>query len=93
MGSLQMIICHGNASIRKRYQGPAFGRDLYRILSTSRITVNCHIDVAGQFADNMRLFEATGAGTLLITDWKVNLHNVFELGKEVGRLSHFGRFA
>ena len=37
----------------------------------------------------MRLFEATGAGTLLITDWKVNLHNVFELGKEVGRLSHF----
>jgi spore maturation protein CgeB len=29
------------------------------------------------------LFEATGVGTLLITDWKVNLHNMFELGKEV----------
>jgi len=31
----------------------------------------------------MRLFEATGVGTLLITDWKMNLHDMFELGKEV----------
>jgi spore maturation protein CgeB len=42
-----------------------------------------HINVAGKFADNMRLFEATGMGTLLITDWKENLHKMFELGKEV----------
>jgi spore maturation protein CgeB len=31
----------------------------------------------------MRLFEATGVGTLLITDWKRNLHEMFEPGKEV----------
>jgi spore maturation protein CgeB len=31
----------------------------------------------------MRLFEATGMGTMLITDWKVNLHKMFEPGKEV----------
>lgn len=71
------------SSIRKRYQGSAFGLDSYRILSTSKITVNSHLNVAGQFADNMRLFEATGVGTLLITDWKVNMHSIFELGKEV----------
>ena len=29
------------------------------------------------------LFEATGVGTLLITDWKANLHEMFEPGKEV----------
>ncbi len=71
------------SSIRKRYQGPAFGCASYQILSASKITVNCHINVAGQFADNMRLFEATGMGTMLITDWKVNLHKMFEPGKEV----------
>jgi spore maturation protein CgeB len=31
----------------------------------------------------MRLFEATGVGTLLITDSKANLEEVFEPGKEV----------
>lgn len=71
------------SSIRKRYQGPAFGCASYQILSASKITVNCHINVAGRFADNMRLFEATGMGTMLITDWKVNLHKMFEPGKEV----------
>jgi len=34
-------------------------------------------------ATNMRLFEATGVGILLITDSKVNLNELFELGKEV----------
>jgi spore maturation protein CgeB len=31
----------------------------------------------------MRLFEATGAGTCLLTDWKENLKDFFELDKEV----------
>jgi spore maturation protein CgeB len=31
----------------------------------------------------MRLYEATGVGTCLITDWKQNLSNIFELDKEI----------
>jgi spore maturation protein CgeB len=31
----------------------------------------------------MRLFEATGVGTCLITDWKDNLHDLFEPDREV----------
>ena len=31
----------------------------------------------------MRLFEATGMGACLITDWKENLSELFEPGKEV----------
>ena len=31
----------------------------------------------------MRLYETTGVGTLLITDYKDNLHTLFEPGKEV----------
>jgi hypothetical protein len=69
--------------IRKRYEGNAWGIRMYEILHCSKITLNNHIDVAGSYANNMRLFEATGVGALLVTDWKVNLHEMFEPGKEV----------
>lgn len=71
------------SALAKRYQGAAWGTDFYKILAASQMTLNCHIDIAGEYADNMRLFEATGVGALLITDWKKNLHEMFELGKEV----------
>jgi spore maturation protein CgeB len=57
--------------------------DMYRVLSESRITVNVHIDVAENFANNMRLYEATGCGALLITEEKDNLANLFRPGEEV----------
>ena len=56
---------------------------MYNILHTSLITLNHHVDVAGDYAGNVRLFEATGTGTLLVTDWKTNLHKMFVPGKEV----------
>ena len=62
--------------------GQAWGRDMYRILYNSKITLNHHGDIA-PYANNCRLYEATGTGTLLITDWKVNLHEMFEIGTEV----------
>jgi spore maturation protein CgeB len=55
---------------------------MFQILSESKITLNHHGDVA-PYANNMRLFEATGMGTLLITDWKLNLTEMFEPGREV----------
>ncbi len=68
--------------IRRCYMGQAWGRDMYRILYNSKITLNHHGDIA-PYANNCRLYEATGTGTLLITDWKVNLHEMFEIGTEV----------
>jgi len=73
---------HKNSLIRKAYVGPAWGLDMYRILTASKVTLNHHGDVA-PYANNSRLFEATGVGTLLITDWKADLHDLFELGREV----------
>jgi spore maturation protein CgeB len=69
--------------IRQRYQGEAWGVDMYQILFNSKITVNHHIGMAKSYANNTRLFEATGVGTLLVTDWKKNLREMFEPGKEV----------
>lgn len=71
-----------NSPIRKAYMGQAWGLDMYKILHRSQITLNHHGDVA-PYANNLRLFEATGVGTFLITDWKEDLHEILEPGREV----------
>ena len=72
-----------NSPIRERYRGYAFGSDMYRILCASKISINRHITVAGTFANNMRLYEATGCGALLLTDRKENLGELFDVEREV----------
>lgn len=72
-----------NSLVRQRYKGRSWGIQMYQVLQSSRMTLNHHIGVADSYANNMRLYEATGVGTLLITDWKVNLHEMFEPAKEV----------
>lgn len=72
-----------NSLVRRYHRGQAWGIEMFRILSESRVTLNRHIDVARSYANNMRLFEATGVGTCLVTDLKDNLHELFEPDKEV----------
>lgn len=72
-----------SSPIRQRHHGEVWGVDMYRALARSRVTLNRHINVAENNANNMRLYEATGVGSLLITDYKDNLSELFEVGKEV----------
>ena len=69
--------------LAKIHQGERWGRDMYQILLRSKVTLNRHISVSGNYANNMRLFEATGTGALLITDYKENLHSYFNIGDEI----------
>jgi hypothetical protein len=69
--------------IAARHHGERWGLDMYRTLGESRITINRHIDVAERYANNMRLYEATGMGAMLLTDAKDNLGELFEVGREV----------
>jgi hypothetical protein len=62
---------------------PVFGLEMYRTLRDSRVTLNSHIELSRGSASNMRLFEATGAGACLLTDWKPNLGELFESDSEV----------
>jgi|SRR5579872_3708146 len=71
------------SAIRARHCGSAWGRAMFQILRRSQITLNRHIDVSANFANNMRLFEATGMGACLVTDAKDNLAELFEPGKEL----------
>jgi len=78
-----------NSAIRSHHHGEVWGWDMYKILQRSRITLNrhAHNDVGGcvshDFANNMRLFEATGVGTCLLTEMRSNLATMFEPDVEV----------
>ena len=71
------------SALRRHSHGAVWGGAMFQALADSRVTLNCHIDISGPYANNMRLFEATGVGTLLITDVKLNLGEMFDVGREV----------
>tara|TARA_Y100000816_G_C26090048_1_gene575906 strand:- start:1022 stop:2173 length:1152 start_codon:yes stop_codon:yes gene_type:complete len=61
---------------------PLFGKDMLNILKNSKILINKHIEDT-KYAGNMRLFEATGSGSMLLTDYKTDLENLFDIEKEI----------
>ncbi|HRE56197.1 MAG TPA: glycosyltransferase, partial [Candidatus Kapabacteria bacterium] len=69
--------------IRAKHHGEVWGMDMFMTLQQSKITVNRHGAFAEDYANNMRLFEATGCGALLITDHKSNIEDLFVIGKEI----------
>lgn len=78
-----------DSPIRARHHGSVWGWRMYDVLRQSRVTLNRHawIDVAGRvdhtLATNMRLYEATGVGSCLVTDRRSNLGEMFEPEVEV----------
>jgi spore maturation protein CgeB len=72
-----------SSPLHRCFQGEVWGADMYQVLRRSRITLNSHIDIAGREAGNMRLFEATGVGAFLLTDFKDNLDTLFAPDREV----------
>jgi spore maturation protein CgeB len=71
------------SAVTPTIRGSAFGRDMYAVLARSRLTLNTHGIVSGSDANNLRLFEATGMGALLVTDHRRNLGELFDAGTEV----------
>ena len=49
-------------------QAPVFGRDLYAKIGNAKIVLNCAVDMAGADRGNMRCFETTGCGALMVSD-------------------------
>ncbi len=62
---------------------PLYGLSMFQKLADSKMTFNNHIDISGKSASNMRMFEATGIGTCLVTDWKENISDLFEPDREI----------
>ncbi len=70
-------------SIKRIHEGTVFGLDMYRTLAASRIALNVHIDGANNPAGNIRMFETTGVGTCLLTEYAKNVNELFEPEKEI----------
>jgi hypothetical protein len=64
-------------------KGNLFGLEMYQALAYSNITLNSHIDTALNYGGNIRLWEATGVGACLVTDWKQNMDSLFVPDEEV----------
>jgi glycosyltransferase involved in cell wall biosynthesis len=72
-----------SSPLRDRYRGEAWGLDMYRVQAGARIAINRHASWAEGCSNNMRLYEATGVGTALLTEASRNLFELFEPGIEV----------
>jgi hypothetical protein len=70
-------------TFKSRINPSVWGMDMYRVLKRSRMTVNIHGEVAEGIAGNMRIFEVTGVGTLLLTEDAPNIKELYEPGKEI----------
>jgi spore maturation protein CgeB len=69
--------------IVRRARKPLYGLAMFGKLRDSRVTLNTHIEISRCSASNMRMFEATGVGTCLLTDRKERLPDLFEPDTEV----------
>jgi spore maturation protein CgeB len=61
---------------------PTFGKNMFDVLKNTKILINKHIEDT-EYAGNMRLFEGTGLGCLLITDYKKDLEKLFNINNDI----------
>jgi len=68
---------------KKSLHNPLYGLQMYQELSKYLVSFNNHIQETGDYACNMRLFEATGVGCCLLTDHKKEIVNLFKIDNEI----------
>ena len=60
-----------------------FGKEMFTALAQYAVCLNVHTDAAADNAGNIRLFEATGIGTSVLTDQQTNIASLFASDEEV----------
>lgn len=65
------------SALRGCYKGEAWGREMYSIYRRSKIVISRHGEVSQGFTNNLRCYEATGCGALLMTENSPNLRELF----------------
>lgn len=68
--------------IEKDMKPDLYGIAYYSVLNQYNICLNLHAPM-GNGAGNMRMFEATGIGTCLLTDYKDENSELFDVDKEI----------
>jgi hypothetical protein len=72
-----------DALLRRHAKPAVFGMDMFRTLAASRVTLNVQPEIGLGSATNMRIYEATGVATCLVTDMANDLHELFVPDEEI----------
>lgn len=72
-----------NRKLARLAQPGVFGLAYYQAMKSSDVSLNIHADSSPRYASNIRLFEAPGVGSCLLTDWRPNLAELFEPDREL----------
>lgn len=72
-----------------RCNPPVFGLEMFQTMHQSKVVLNRHSIPAKGSVDNIRLFQATGIGTCLLTDTGDNMSDLFEVDREIVTYSSF----
>jgi spore maturation protein CgeB len=86
--ALQLNEMPGKSKFSKKFlekvnRTQLFGIDMLQAISKAKIGFNIHGGIASDYAANIRMFEVTGAGSLLLTDNKKNIRDFFEPDYEI----------
>jgi hypothetical protein len=68
--------------LEENYQGPAFGREMFKILARAKLVINRHGNPLSKYG-NVRTFEVTGMGSALLTEKCDGLATIFKPDSEV----------
>lgn len=66
-----------DSPLRACYRGEAWGKTMYSIYRRSRVAVNRHGEITQGMMNNLRNFEITGCGAVLLTEYSPNLRDFF----------------
>lgn len=69
--------------VTKYNHGERWGIDMHRALKNGRIVINAEVDITRGEAGNIRLFEVTGSGSFLLTEYHPGVEDYFEPGVEI----------
>lgn len=69
--------------IRKTAFSDVFGLDYYQVIADHTLCINSHAPIAASGTGNMRMFEATGVGACLVTDYREENSLLFDTENEI----------
>ncbi len=72
-----------NKEVLRAFRGEIWGLKMYDVLHRSVCTFNIHESLLKGYVGNMRMFEATGVGAMILNDEGKNLQELFTAGKEI----------
>lgn len=71
------------AAFANQCREEVFGLEMYRIMQQSLITLNRHTEAMPDSIGNLRMFQGTGVGACMLTDFGSNLKELFAEDSEV----------